>query len=192
MSWETVRSAGHGLLELTQVFRSPRANWSLLVSTLLLVCSLAIGPPAKATLPISSLFWSMCVSTYDLQENFTSKERNDLAEQVGKIVQAQMESVERARKVLSAPNCIKANQPGFDRQLFIDLSVKRQKIKLDNHDWNLVIAGGVAGNGLFQDRDLQPVVLLKRGQIADDEVIKALAEFVDRSVVETVRQQRQK
>jgi hypothetical protein len=134
----------------------------------------------------------MCISAYDLRENLASKARNDLAEQVGKIVQARMELVERGRKVLSVPNCIKTNQPGFDRQLLVDLSVKRQKIKLDGHDWNLVIAGGVAENGLFQDRDLQPAVVLEQGQITDDEIVKALAEFVDRSVVETIRQQRRK
>jgi hypothetical protein len=185
-------NAGHKLLEATQAFRSRRTNWPILVPTLLLVGSLAIASPARATLPVSSLFWSMYISAYDLRENLASTVRDDLAGQVGKAVQAKMERIEPGRRVLSAPNCIKTNQSGFDRQLLVDLSVKRQGIKLDNQDWNLVIAGGVARNGLFQDRDLQPVVVLRQGHVTDDEIVNALSEFVNRSIVETIRQQRQK
>jgi hypothetical protein len=169
-----------------------RGGRAALVSRLFLIGALAIMPPVKASRPVSSSFWSTCISVFDLQKNFTSKDRDDLAARVARSVQVTMEQAEHGRKVLSAPNCIRTDQVGFDRQLFLDLSVKRQTVKLDDRDWSLVIAGGVARNGLFQDRDLQPIVVLKQDQITDDDIVRALMEFVDRGVVEAVRQGRQK
>jgi hypothetical protein len=64
------------------------------------------------------------------------------------------------------------------------LSVKRQKIKLDGRDWNLVIAGGVSTNGLFQDHELQPAVIVQEQSISDDGIVDAL---VDRVVVDALR-----
>jgi hypothetical protein len=67
------------------------------------------------------------------------------------------------------------------------LSVKRQKMKLDDREWNLVVAGGVATNGLFQEHELQPVVIVQQQSISEDQIVDALVAFVDRVVVQALR-----
>ena len=51
----------------------------------------------------------------------------------------------------------------------------------------MVVAGGVATNGLFQEHELQPVVIVQQESISDDRIVDALVEFVDRVVVEALR-----
>jgi hypothetical protein len=79
------------------------------------------------------------------------------------------------------------DQPGFDRQLSLKLSVKRQRIKLDGRDLNVVVAGGVSSNGLIQDRDMQPVLIVQQESVSEDRIVDALVTFVDRTVVASLR-----
>lgn len=82
---------------------------------------------------------------------------------------------------------MKADQPGFDRQLTLKLSVKRQRVKLDGRDWNVVVAGGVSANGVIPDGWMQPVLIVQQESVADDSIVDALVEFVDRSVIASMR-----
>lgn len=113
--------------------------------------------------------------------------RNDLAERVSSRIRAEVEAFQPRRKVWAAPGCIQPDKLEFDRQLTMELSVKRQKIKLDGRDLNLVIAGGVSTNGLLQEHELQPVVIVQEERVSDDQVVDALVEFVDRVVVAALR-----
>jgi hypothetical protein len=115
------------------------------------------------------------------------KTRNDLAGRIGSAVRIKVREVQSDRTVRAEPDCIKVDQPGFDNQLRLVLSVKRQKIKVEGRDWNLVIAGGTSMEGLFQDRALQPVVIFQQESVSDDSVVDALVEFVDRTVIAALR-----
>jgi hypothetical protein len=136
---------------------------------------------AKAEQRLSAFFSHICIWTFDLAEGADLQTRTDLAERVANAVRPKVVAAGRGteRKVWAAPNCIKADQPGFDRQLSLNLSVKRQKVTLDGVPWNLVIVGGVSTNGLLQDRELQPVVILQKDSISDDSIVDALVSFVD-------------
>lgn len=99
-------------------------------------------------MPLSAAFWPACIGVSELAEDLEFKPRTDLAERVSRIIQEKVADVEKpgkhgGRTVRAEPACIKADQPGFDRQLTLNLSVKRQRIKLEGRDWNVVVAGGV-------------------------------------------------
>ncbi|MEH2546582.1 hypothetical protein V1283_003227 [Bradyrhizobium sp. AZCC 2262] len=115
-------------------------------------------------------------------------ETNELAAQVGSAIQNKVQVVSPGRIVRALPNCIiKADQPGYDRQLMLMLSVKRQTTKVDGQDRNVVVAGGLSTDGLFQDRHQQPVVIVQKERVSDDDAVKALIEFVDRTIVKALR-----
>jgi hypothetical protein len=155
------------------------------IVTALLVSFLG-GGAANATQNLSVFFGPICIWTFDLGEDLRFQTRNDLAERVSNRIRIKIEAFER-REVWAAPGCIQPDKPEFDRQLTMELSVKRQKIKLDGRDLNLVIAGGVSTNGLLQEHELQPVVIVQAERVSDDQVVDALVEFVDRVVVAPLR-----
>jgi hypothetical protein len=131
-----------------------------------------------------SLYEPICIHVSELSGDQDTKIRNDLAERVAGAVHVRIEAIERrGRKVSWEPRCIKPDQAGFDHQLMLELSIKRQRIKLEGSDWNLAIAGGVSPNGVLPDRQSQPVVLLEQDAIPDDSVVDALVRFVDRTFV---------
>ena len=84
-------------------------------------------------------------------------------------------------------DCIKADQPGFDRQLTMQLTIKRQTTIIDGSNQDLVVASGTSSDGLFQDREVQPEIITQSAAIADDAVSDALVKFMDRTVVATLR-----
>jgi hypothetical protein len=161
---------------------------SVLFTTLIAIC--VATTPVNASLPVSSLFGSICIDVFDLTPGGNSKVREDLAERVSNAVRVKVASVDLDRKVRAEPNCTKYGQPGFDRQLTLWLSVKRQKIRVDGRDWNVIVAGGVSTDGLFQDRELEPVIVLQQDDVSDDRVVEALVEFVDGGVVTVLRMQK--
>jgi len=142
---------------------------------------------ANATQSLSVLFGPICIWAFDLGEDLRFETRNDLAERVSSRIRAEVEAFQPRRKVWAAPGCIQPDKPEFDRQLTMKLSVKRQKIRLDGRDWNLVVAGGVSTNGLFQEHELQPVVIVQEDSVSDDRIVDALVKFVDRVVVDALR-----
>jgi hypothetical protein len=141
---------------------------------------------ANATMQLGGIA-HVCISVFDLTPNGDLNTRNDLADRVSRIVRTRVKALQPYRNVWAKPECIKPDLPGFDRQLMLVLSVKRQKLKLDGRDWNLVIAGGVSTENVFQDRALQPIVIAQQESISDDSVVDALVEFVDRSVISALR-----
>jgi hypothetical protein len=161
---------------------------SVLFTTLIAIC--VATTPVNASLPVSSLFRSICIDVFDLAPGGNSKVREDIAERVSNAVRVNVASVDLDRKVRAEPNCTKYGQPGFGRQLMLWLSAKRQKIKVDGRDWNVIVAGGVSTDGLFQDRELQPVIVLQQDDVSDDRIVEALVEFVDRGVVTVLRMQK--
>src|SRR5689334_13990369 len=105
--------------------RHPRLGiWSILVFVL---CSVAT-PTANRAQSLSAFFGPVCIQVVDLSEDLTLNTRNDLAQRVANAVRLKVEAAEgnSKRKVSTWPDCIEANQPGFDRQLSLTLSVKRQ------------------------------------------------------------------
>jgi hypothetical protein len=177
------------MAELLKLLRL--AAWSFLVSALL--ANFLGSTEAKATLPLSAYFWPICIGVSDLAEDLHFETRNNLAKRVSSAVQAKVDAVEKpgthgGRIVRAEPDCIKADQSGFDRQLTLNLSVKRQKIKLDGRDWSVVVVGGVSTNGLIQDGGIQPVIIVQQESVSDDIVVSALVEFVDRTVIAALRQ----
>lgn len=173
-----------------RAFKLVRSAAFSFLASVLLMNSLEITA-VNATQSWSAYFWPICIQVIDLSEDLAIKTRNDLAERVSSAVRVKVEAVEangkRKRKVSTWPNCIEANQPGFDRQLSLNLSVKTQKIKLDGRDWNVVVAGGVSRDGLIQDRDTQPVLIIQQESVSDDSIVDALVEFVDRTIVAKLR-----
>ena len=126
-------------------------TWSFLISALLL--SFPGVRAADARQNVSAFFGPICIWSFDLGEDLRFQTRNDLSERVSKRIRVKIEAFQH-REVWAAPGCIQPDKPEFDRQLTMELSVKRQRINLDGHDWNTVVAGGVSTNGLFQDREL--------------------------------------
>jgi hypothetical protein len=165
---------------------SARTLISMCLVSVLLLNPVTV-PSAKASLRVTSLFWHICIYVSELEQDLTYRDRNELAAQVGSAIQIKVQAVSPGRIVRALPNCIKGDQPGYDRQLMLMLSVKRQTTKVDGQDRNVVIAGGVSIDGLFQDRHEQPVVIVQKERVSDDDVVKALIEFVDRSIVEALR-----
>ncbi|HLZ00817.1 MAG TPA: DUF2066 domain-containing protein [Bradyrhizobium sp.] len=159
-----------------------------LVPALLLVHFAAI-PAAHASPRWYSLFEPICIHVSELTGDASPKTRNDLAERVAGAVHVRIEAIERrGRKVWWEPRCIKPDLPGFDRQLMLELSIKRQHITQQGSDLNLVIAGGSSPSGFLPDRQIQPVVLLEQDAISDDRVVDALVRFVDRIFVAELHQ----
>jgi len=149
--------------------------------------------PSAASQRRSGIFGSICIFASDLSDEagaLVLKDRNDLAERVSLSVRARVNAVlpGTSRRVAAPPNCIHSSESGFDRELKLLLSVKRQKINLAGRDWNIVIASGTSLDGLYADREVQPVVLIKQEAISDDAVVTALIEFLDRTIVEELRQ----
>jgi len=173
------------MVGLLKVLRS--AIGSLLIFVLL---ASSLGPHlANATLPLSAFFWPICIRVSVLSEDLHLETRNDLAELVSNAVRVKVEALDRGRKVWTEPNCIKADQPGADRQLTLELSVKRRKVTLEGREWNVLVASGVSTNGLIQDRWVQPVIIIQQALVSDDSIVGALVEFVDRTVLATLKRQ---
>lgn len=149
--------------------------------------------PAKASQSLSVLVGPICIWVFELSGSPNVQTRNDLAERVASAVQGKVQEAESAtqskytRKVWAAMDCIKANQPGFDRQLTMQLTVKRQTTFVDGANQNVVVASGTSPDGLFQDREVQPEIIIQSGAIADDAVSDALVKFMDRTVVARLR-----
>jgi hypothetical protein len=165
--------------------RGRAARWSLLA---LIFLSSSMGATnAHASTSLASLFQSVCVSVYDLAHDREARLRTDLADQVVSGVQTKIHMVEQDRSVKADPRCIKEGQPGFERQLLLKLSIKRQSVSIRGQEWNAAVAGGVSPDGFFQERDYQPTLIVQREPISDERVVKALIDFVDRSVIEAIR-----
>lgn len=162
------------------------AAFSFLASVLLMN---SLETTVNAALPMSAFFGHICISVSDLAEDLNFLARKDLAERVSSAVRVKVEAAEPdgKRMVRTEPDCMKADQPGFDRQLTLKLSVKRQRVKLDGRDWNVVVAGGVSANGVIPDGWMQPVLIVQQESVADDSIVDALVEFVDRSVIASMR-----
>lgn len=160
------------------------AVWLLLTSALQ---PSSLGTPAAHATMVLGGLGPVCIGVSDLAENSDLETRNDLAKRVRDVVRIKVEELRSARAIWAEPDCIKVNQPGFDNQLLLKLSVKRQRLKVMGRDWNLVIVGGGAADGLFEDRALQPVVMLQEDSASDDSVVDALVEFLDRTLVAALR-----
>ena len=173
-----------GLMEL---LRSPRRC----ILVLIVFMGLFDATELIARQSLSVLFGPMCIRVSDLAEDSGFKTRNDLAELVSRAVRVKVEADKREskRKVWAASDFIQPDQPGFDHQLTLELSVKRQRIRLDGGDWNVVVASGVSTNGLIQDREVQPVIVIQPQVVPDDRIVEALVEFVDRTVLAALRRE---
>ena len=161
--------------------------WSILI--LALQATYVANSAANATQSISAYFGPICIHVIDLSEDLTLNTRNDLAQRVASAVRIKIEAAERdsRRKVSTWPECVEVDQPGFDRQLSLTLSVKKQKIMLEGRPFNVIVAGGVSRDGLIQDRDAQPVLIVQQQSVSEDSIVDALVEFVDRKVVASLR-----
>src|SRR5882724_12146809 len=104
---------------------------SLIVLTLL-VNSIGI-PTARATQSLAVQIGPICIWVFQPAADNNVMTRDDLAERVSNIVRVKVEAAEQGnkRKVWARPDCIKVDQVGFDRQLMLQLSVKRQVVVLD-------------------------------------------------------------
>jgi len=171
-----------------RLFRFSRdaRSFRLLGLVAYLAVQLLVVEAANGTLQLGGLS-SLCLTVYELDENANMKKRSDLAERVGNVIRTKVAEARSPQPVRSDLTCIKPNQMGFDRQLMLDLSVKKQVVKIDGQNWHLIIVGGVSAEGLFQDRALQPVIILERNDAADDSIVEALIEFVDRTIVASLR-----
>ncbi|CAN7739558.1 hypothetical protein LJR220_002037 [Bradyrhizobium sp. LjRoot220] len=129
----------------------------------------------------------ICIRIYELAEDRSFKTRDDFADRVGGALQAKIQIFRPVRTVRAEPNCIKPDRPGYDRQLRMILTVKRQTIKIDGRDWNLIIVSGVSADGVFQDREIQPVVIVQQETVSDTSIVDGLIQFVDRTIVEALR-----
>jgi hypothetical protein len=150
------------------------------------------GYSADASQPLAVHFWDVCISVFEVTQDARSDTRNDLAERVSNTVQKSIEEIDTKRRVFALPNCIKGDQPGFERQLTFVMSVKREKIRVNDGDWNLIVVSGLSPNGLFQDREYLPTVILQPEKISDDRIVEALTNFFDRSVTNAIRRLYQK
>ncbi|MBR1215101.1 hypothetical protein [Bradyrhizobium sp. JYMT SZCCT0180] len=158
--------------------------WSLLVSVLLVN---AIGiTSANAHLQLGGQ-GPICIRVYELTEDRSFRTRDDFADRVGSSLQAKLRAFRPVRTVRAEPNCIKPDQPGYDRQLRMILTVKKLKIKIDGRDWNLIIAGGVSADGVFQDRETQPAIIVQQDTVSDVSIVDAIGDFVDRTIVAALR-----
>jgi hypothetical protein len=151
-----------------------------------LLLGVFVRPPANAALLLGG-FGPICVRVFDLAEDWKMQERDDIAERVSGVVRVKLRDIDPARVVRARPDCIKVDQPGYDHQLMLNLSIKRQTVKVGDRDWNLVIAGGVSVDGLFRDRALQPRVILQEDSVSDDRIVDALVRFVDDTIVAALR-----
>ena len=146
--------------------------------------------PASASQSKSAYFGPICIWVFELSGSSNVKTRNDLAERVASAVRVKVEQREivrkYARKVWADVDCIKVDQPGFDGQLTMQLTVKRQTTIIDGGNQNVVVASGTSPDGLFQDREVLPEIIIQSAAIADDAVSDALVKFVDRTVVATL------
>ena len=161
--------------------------WSILVFALQF--SFVATPTANGAQSLSAFFGPICIQIIDLSEDLTLNTRGDLAQRVARAVQIKVEATEGngKRRVSTWPECIEVDQPGFDRQLSLTLSIKRQKIMLEGRPFNVIVAGGVSRDGLIQDRDAQPVLIVQQQSVSEDSIVDALVEFVDRKVVASLR-----
>ena len=125
----------------------------------------------------------VCIEVYELAEDGALRSRKDLGEYVSTDLQTKLTSHGLSVKVRAQPNCIKPDQLGFDRQLQMVLSVKKQTKKVDNREWNVLVAGGTSPDGLFQDRELQPVLIVQQDVVSDVVIVDALNKFVDQTIV---------
>jgi hypothetical protein len=157
---------------------------SILVS-LFLVSAIGIGL-ANATLRMGGK-GLVCIEAFELAADWNMRARTDLADRVSGALQAKLAELKLVGSVRAQPNCIKPDQPGFDRQLRMILSIKKQTIKIDSRDWSVAIAGGVSPDGLFQDRELQPIVIVQQDSVFDERIVEALNEFVEHTIVAALR-----
>lgn|SRR5882724_4453813 len=148
------------------------------------------GYSAEASRPTAASFFHVCIWVFEVTQDVRSDTRDDLAESVTITADKSIKQIEvnTKRRVFAVPNCIKEGQPGFEQQLMLYMSVKREKIRVNDSDWNLVVVSGLSTDGLFQDREYLPTVILQPEPISDDRIVEALTNFFDRSVTNAIRQ----
>jgi hypothetical protein len=146
---------------------------------------ISLLPPVAARQSLGALFGPMCIQVSDLAADSNYRTRNDLAELVRSAVQSKLDANRRTygRRALVFPNCIRPDQPDFNHQLILELAVKRQELKLLNVNWNVIVVSEVSTNGLIQDRGVQPVMIEQQAPISDKQIVDALVELIDRTVL---------
>jgi hypothetical protein len=156
----------------------------------MLAIQIAFTEPSTASMRRTSLFGSICMFATELSGSTALQARGEFAERVSAVIRNKLIAIDPGtkRRVAAAPNCLRINEPGFDRELKLMLSIKRQTVKLGGDDWNVVVASGVSLDGLYQDREVQPTILIKQNTISDDMVVDALIEYVDRTIVAELRE----
>src|SRR5438445_833976 len=107
-----------------------RLGVQLFIMLALLVNSIGT-PAANASQSLSVLVGPICIWVFERAEGMNVVTRAEIARRVSDAIRVKVEAAEPGgkRKVWAAPDCIRPDEAGFDRQLTLQLSVKRQIVR---------------------------------------------------------------
>ena len=139
------------------------------------------------------LFYSrICITVYDLQQDRKYKIRDDLSDAIAPNLDSEAKQINKWVSVSSRPSCRKPNERNFDRQLSLELFVKRQEIVINGDQFQLAVVGGSSSNarGALSDYELQPIILIDKQEASDEVLRSALSRYVERVVMTLMKQKR--
>jgi hypothetical protein len=154
----------------------------------ILVASLLLLGVKDSVLASTELFYyynRLCVSVIDLRDDHKYTFRDDLGSAL--ISQLRQFATQASFRIAieSRQQCQKPDDPGYARQMRLDLSIKRQIAELDGAKKHIVVIDGSSPNaqGALSAYELMPIVIIQDSPIEEREILKILAEFTHKKVL---------
>jgi hypothetical protein len=127
----------------------------------------------------------LCISVVDLRDDHKYTFRDDLSSAV--IPQLKEFATQASFRIAieSRERCQKPDDPGYARQMRLDLSIKRQTAELGGVKKHIVVVDGSSPNAqaALSAYELMPILIVQDGTIEDSAILKALSEFIRKKVM---------
>jgi hypothetical protein len=162
-------------------------RWSTTLRTaiVLLLLFLSLKDTAFAATDLFYYYNRLCVSVIDLREDHKYTFRDDLSSAL--IPQLRQFATQANFRVAIEPRqqCQKPDDPGYMRQLRLDISIKHQTAELGGVKKYIVIIDGASPNaqGSLSAYELMPIVVIQDSAIEESAILKALSDFIHKKVI---------
>jgi hypothetical protein len=181
-------------IEASEFWRKRRMEWSnrfvclmLAAALFALIFELGMGS-LNASPKLFQFFGRICLVIYDLHSDHNYRLRDDMAARIAPQLEEAAKAKNRFMTVRPRQHCTQPHEQGVAQQLMMELYVKRQKTNAMGDELNFVIVGGSSPNAgdVLSEYELQPTVLVERGQIPDSDIERAFVEYVERNVISLI------
>jgi hypothetical protein len=156
---------------------------------LLVVASIVLAVSGAAAAATSLFYFhnSLCVSIVDLRGDQKYTFRDDLSNALVPHLRQAAAQANLLIKIESREQCQRPDDPGYARQMRLDLSIKRQVVSLGGVQKHVAVIDAASPNaqGALSAYALMPTIIVEDAEISDRSISAALFEFVRTKIIAT-------